>query len=137
MLGLNASGPAWLLAVMLFLYGLTVPADSGALTAGMAASATAGHRGATMALHSTVGFGLSAAGAWGTGVALDFGEVPSRPAAGFWHLSCWRSGSRWGRSRSGGHGPLRLGAYRLSRQREKLHISADQRLYCISRFAEL
>ena len=42
MLGLNASGPAWLLAVMLFFYGLTVPADSGALTAGMAASATAG-----------------------------------------------------------------------------------------------
>src|SRR4029077_15218341 len=51
LLGLNASGPAWLLAVMLFFYGLTVPADSGALTAGMATSATAGHRGATMALH--------------------------------------------------------------------------------------
>ena len=75
-LGLNAGGPASLLAVMLFFYGLTVPADSGALTAGMAASATAGHRGATMALHSTVGFGLSAVGAWGTGVALDLGGGP-------------------------------------------------------------
>jgi len=138
MLGLNASGPAWLLAIMLFFYGLTVPADSGALTAGMAASATAGHRGATMALHSTVGFGLSAAGAWGgPGLHSTLGEVPSRLAAGFWRLSCWRSGSRWGRSRSGGHGPQRLGAYRLSRRREKLHISADQRPYCISCFAEL
>jgi predicted MFS family arabinose efflux permease len=85
MLGLNASGPAWLLAVMLFFYGLTVPADSGALTAGMAASATAGHRGATMALHSTVGFGLSAAGAWGTGVALDLGGGPQ--SAGGWFLA--------------------------------------------------
>jgi hypothetical protein len=114
-----------------------VPADSGALTAGMAASATAGHRGATMALHSTVGFGLSAAGAWGPGLRSTLGEVPSRPAGGFWRLSWWRSGSRRGRSRSGGHGPLRLGAYLPSRQREKLHISADQRLYCISRFPAL
>jgi hypothetical protein len=85
MLGLNASGLAWLLAVMLFFYGLTVPADSGALTAGMAASATAGHRGPTMALHSTVGFGLSAAGAWGTGLALDLGGGPQ--SAGGWLLA--------------------------------------------------
>jgi predicted MFS family arabinose efflux permease len=84
-IGLNASGPAWLLAVMLFVYGLTVPADSGALTAGMAASAAAGHRGATMALHSTVGFGLSAVGAWGTGVALDLGGGPQ--SARGWFLA--------------------------------------------------
>jgi len=29
-----------------------------------------------MALHSTVGFGLSALGAWGMGVALDWGGGP-------------------------------------------------------------
>jgi predicted MFS family arabinose efflux permease len=75
-IGLNATAPAWLVAAMLMVYGLTVPADSGALTAGMAASATAGHRGATMALHSSVGFGLSAAGAWGTGMALDVAGGP-------------------------------------------------------------
>jgi hypothetical protein len=30
-----------------------------------------------MALHSTVGFGLSALGAWGTGVALDLAGGPT------------------------------------------------------------
>jgi hypothetical protein len=54
---------AWAVAFLLLAYGLTVPADSGALTAGMSAAATNEHRGATLALHSTVGFGLSAAGA--------------------------------------------------------------------------
>jgi predicted MFS family arabinose efflux permease len=71
MIGFNAAAPAWVLAALLVAYGLTVPADSGALTAGMSAAADPGHRGATLALHSTVGFGLSAAGAWGMGVALD------------------------------------------------------------------
>ena len=34
-------------------------------------------RGATLALHSTVGFGLSAAGAWATGIALDLAGGPA------------------------------------------------------------
>jgi hypothetical protein len=42
----------------------------------MSAAATPHHRGATLALHSTVGFGLSAAGAWTTGLALDFAGGP-------------------------------------------------------------
>jgi MFS family permease len=75
-IGLNATAPAWLLALLLLLYGLTVPADSGALTAGMSAAAASEHRGATLALHSTVGFGLSAVGAWGTGAALDAAGGP-------------------------------------------------------------
>lgn len=75
-IGLNATAPAWLLALLLMIYGLTVPADSGALTAGMSAAAASEHRGATLALHSTVGFGLSAIGAWGTGVALDMAGGP-------------------------------------------------------------
>jgi len=75
-IGLNATAPAWVLALLLVLYGLTVPADSGALTAGMSAAAQSEHRGATLALHSTVGFGLSAVGAWGTGVALDIAGGP-------------------------------------------------------------
>jgi MFS family permease len=76
LLGANVSAPAWVLALLLLAYGLTVPADSGALTAGMSAAATRDHRGATLALHSTVGFGLSAAGAWGTGLALDLAGGP-------------------------------------------------------------
>jgi predicted MFS family arabinose efflux permease len=75
-IGLNADASPALLASLLLLYALTVPADSGALTAGMAASASPVHRGATMALHSTVGFGLSAAGAWGIGVTLDMAGGP-------------------------------------------------------------
>ncbi|KRQ06203.1 MFS transporter [Bradyrhizobium manausense] len=75
-IGFNASAPAWVVALLLMIYGLTVPADSGALTAGMSAAAVSEHRGATLALHSTVGFGLSALGAWGTGVALDAAGGP-------------------------------------------------------------
>jgi MFS family permease len=67
----NAS-PAILLA-LLFAYSLAIPADSGALTSGMTTSADPAYRGATMALHSTVGFGLSAVGGWAVGVALDAG----------------------------------------------------------------
>jgi predicted MFS family arabinose efflux permease len=85
-IGLNATAPAWVLALLLMIYGLTVPADSGALTAGMSAAAISEHRGATLALHSTVGFGLSAVGAWGTGVALDAAGGPQVRAVG-----CWRS----------------------------------------------
>jgi MFS family permease len=80
LIGLNVGAPASVLAILLLVYGLTVPADSGALTAGMSAAATPEHRGATLALHSTVGFGLSAAGAWGTGVALDWAGGPKNSA---------------------------------------------------------
>jgi hypothetical protein len=70
-IGMSAgASPTWLLALVL-LYAITIPADSGALTSGMAASAVPANRGATMALHSTVGFGLSALGGWVGGVALD------------------------------------------------------------------
>jgi MFS family permease len=70
-LAIGAS-PEFLLA-LLFAYSLAIPADSGALTSGMSASAVPAYRGATMALHSTVGFGLSAMGGWAVGVALDAG----------------------------------------------------------------
>ncbi len=76
------ASPLWLL-VLLLLYGLTVPADSGALTSGMAMSAEPSLRGATMAMHSTVGFGLSALGAWGAGVTLDLAGGPE--SASGWH----------------------------------------------------
>ena len=71
-----ASAPAFLLALLL-VYAITVPANSGALTSGMSASAEPAVRGATMAMHSTVGFGLSALGGWAVGVALDAGGGPA------------------------------------------------------------
>ena len=79
-IGFSATLSPWLLLALLLIYGITIPADSGALTSGMAASAVPANRGATMALHSTVGFGLSAAGAWAAGVALDAGGGPASPS---------------------------------------------------------
>jgi MFS family permease len=75
-IGACATMSPWLLLVLILVYGVTIPADSGALTSGMTASAVPANRGATMALHSAVGFGLSAAGAWVVGVALDAGGGP-------------------------------------------------------------
>jgi MFS family permease len=76
-MGWTTSGVApQLMLALVLVYAVTVPADSGALTSGMAASANPAYRGATMAMHSTVGFGLSAAGGWAVGVALDVGGGP-------------------------------------------------------------
>jgi predicted MFS family arabinose efflux permease len=83
LLGVFAGANPWILVVLLAIYSFTVPADSGALTSGMTASATPGQRGATMALHSTVGFGLSAVGAWGMGAAIDFAGGPNRTSGWF------------------------------------------------------
>lgn len=69
---LSAGAPGVLIALVL-VYAFTVPADSGSLTSGMSAAALPGARGVTMALHSTVGFGLSACAGWLVGLALDAG----------------------------------------------------------------
>ena len=70
----------WLLLPLLLIYAVTVNGDSGALTSGMTAAADPSFRGATMALHSTIGFGLSAVGSWGLGVALDAAGGPMSPS---------------------------------------------------------
>jgi len=82
-IGISASAPPLMVLLLVLTYGLTVPADSGALTSGMSQSAVPAQRGATMALHSTVGFGLSALGAWGMGVALDAAGGPASAAGWF------------------------------------------------------
>jgi len=70
-IGALAGGPALPVLLLVLLYALTVPADSGSLTSGMAASAEPRYRGVTMAAHSTLGFGLSALAGWLVGLALD------------------------------------------------------------------
>jgi len=85
-IGALAGGPALVLLALVLVYAVTVPADSGSLTSGMAACAEPGFRGATMALHSTVGFGLSAFAGWLVGAALDAAGGASSPTgwlAGF------------------------------------------------------
>jgi len=76
----SVTAPPFVLLALLLLYAVTVPADSGALTSGMTMSAAPSHKGATMALHTTVGFGLSAAGAWGAGLVLDLAGGPGTSA---------------------------------------------------------
>ena len=71
LIGVTAGMSAWLSAVLLLCYAFTVPADSGALTAGVSSVAEPNHRGATLALHSTIGFALSAVGGWAVGFAID------------------------------------------------------------------
>jgi MFS family permease len=73
LLGFTVCASPALLLGLLLVYSVAIPADSGALTSGMTTSAEPAYRGATMALHSTVGFGLSAIGGWAVGVALDVG----------------------------------------------------------------
>jgi predicted MFS family arabinose efflux permease len=79
-IGLNVGSSPLLLLALVLIYGFTIPADSGALTSGTTASAAPAYRGATLALHSTVGFGLSALGGWGAGIALDAAGGPGQPA---------------------------------------------------------
>jgi predicted MFS family arabinose efflux permease len=79
-IGLNAAASPFLLLGLVLLYGVTIPADSGALTSGTTASAVSTYRGATLAVHSTAGFGLSALGGWGAGVALDAAGGPATPS---------------------------------------------------------
>jgi predicted MFS family arabinose efflux permease len=77
-IGFSVGAPPLLLLPIVLIYGLTVSADSGALTSGTTASAAPMQRGATLALHSTVGFGLAALGGWGAGVALDAAGGPAK-----------------------------------------------------------
>jgi predicted MFS family arabinose efflux permease len=109
MIGMSAgASPTWLL-VLVLLYAITIPADSGALTSGMAASAVPENRGATMALHSTVGFGLSALGGWAGGVALDAAGGPASPSGWFAVFAVFAVGvllgplALWWSRRNAGH----------------------------------
>jgi MFS family permease len=95
-IGVSAgASPTWLL-VLVLLYAITIPADSGALTSGMAGSAVPANRGATMALHSTLGFGLSALGGWVGGVALDAAGGPSSPSGWLAVFAVFAAGGLFG-----------------------------------------
>lgn len=84
-IGLTAGLSPWLTLMLMFVHAFTVPGDSGALTSGMAAAADPKFRGATMAVHSTVGFAFTAAGGWVIGVALDLAGGVDR--SGAWTLA--------------------------------------------------
>lgn len=67
-----ASGLSFALAAAaMAVYGVLVTGDSAGLTAGAIANAPEGRRGATMAVHSTMGFGAGVLGSVAVGAALD------------------------------------------------------------------
>ena len=76
MIGLFAGKASLILLPLILCFAITVNADSGALTSGMTMAANPANRGATMAMHSTVGFGFAALGSWGVGAGLDLAGGP-------------------------------------------------------------
>lgn len=74
-LGFGAASqlPFALLLALGAIYSLLVTADSAALTAGAVEGALPGQRGATLALHSLLGFGAASLGPLAFGVMLDAG----------------------------------------------------------------
>jgi MFS family permease len=108
-IGLAAGGPPGLLLALVLVYAVTVPADSGSLTAGMSASADPQFKGATLAMHSMAGFGLSALAGWLVGVALDAFGGSASPAGWLAAFAVLGAGVlagpvalRWSRARPAG-----------------------------------
>lgn len=69
--GLSAEWPYWVVVTLAMIYGVTVTADSASITAGVVNAAPEGYSGATMAVHSCIGFMGSFAGPLIFGVVLD------------------------------------------------------------------
>jgi MFS family permease len=69
--GFSASSSAAIVVGLCLIYGVTVMADSASLTAGAISVAPPGHRGATLAVHSTLGFSAGFIGPLAVGAVLD------------------------------------------------------------------
>jgi MFS family permease len=86
--GFSLGLPVWLVAALCSLYGMVIMADSAALTGGAVLSAAKGRRGATLAVHTVMGFGAGFCGPLAVGVVLDLaGGEASRWAWGFAFLT--------------------------------------------------
>jgi MFS family permease len=75
-IGFTASWGYGLVSLLALLYGGFVMADSSSLTAGAVESATPGYRGATMAMHSSIGFLGAFVGPLVFGLVLDWAGGP-------------------------------------------------------------
>lgn len=71
--GLAATAAPLVLAAIMLLYGATVMSESSVLTAGTVKAAAEEHMGATMAVHSLIGFSGSFLGPFAFGIMLDLG----------------------------------------------------------------
>ncbi len=89
--GFSSPLPLAAVVVLCLIYSAAIQADSAALTAGAVATSPVGHRGATLAVHSTLGFGGSLFAPALVGVVLDL----SAPLGGTtaWGLAFLTMGS--------------------------------------------
>jgi len=74
-LGFTAELPFWIVVGLVLVYGLTITGESSSVTAGVVGAAPEGYRGATMAVHSCIGFSGAFAGPLMFGVALDLSSA--------------------------------------------------------------
>lgn len=88
-LGFSPTLPYLLVAFIAIVYGVTIVGDSASLTAGVVAAAPEGHRGATLAVHSTIGFFSAFLGPLAVGAVLDaFGGGRLAWGMGFICMAC-------------------------------------------------
>lgn len=73
LVGFSAALPFVLVVGLCLLHGITVTVDSASITTGAVQAAEPARKGATMAMHSFLGFGFSFLGSLAPGVALDLG----------------------------------------------------------------
>ena len=86
--GFSAGLPISIVAALALLYHMVVMGDSAALTGGAVAMAAPGQRGATLAVHSILGFGAGFIGPLAVGFVLDLaGGTQSRLAWGLAFLT--------------------------------------------------
>lgn len=69
----SAGGPLWLFLPLLLCYGMSVAGESSAVTGGAVQAAASGRRGATLAVHSILGFAVAAPAPVAFGYLLDLG----------------------------------------------------------------
>ena len=69
--GFSSGLPVWVVAALCCLYSMLIMADSAALTGGAVASSVPGQRGATLAVHSVLGFSGGVVGPLAVGLVLD------------------------------------------------------------------
>ncbi len=82
-IGFSAALPyAAAAALLVLVYAILIWSDSSSLTAGSAGSAEPGRRGATLAVHSTLGYAGGFLGPLALGVTLDLRAAPPCSAGG-------------------------------------------------------
>jgi MFS family permease len=106
-LGLAGGWPLWTVVALAVLFGMTCYGDTGSVTAGTVALAEPQLRGATMAVHASVGFLGGVAGPLAVGVTLDLAGGIASPQAWGWAFAVMAAGSAAGALLMAGARPAR------------------------------